>query len=124
MHRHQYYPCDESWDYWPDHAECDKTWFGHYKVLDVDLLLDADTGILKLGVVGHTQKQNEHAMLFNIPIPGQMNGHKGYVPQFIFAYQYQEMMMAEIPVDWYGQPKDSIFSDVIRAPPERWISGK
>ena len=124
MHRRQFYPCTEDLHYWADHDECDKTWFGHYKILDVDLLLDVDSGRLTLGVVGHTQLMNEQAVLYNLPIPGKTKGHKGYVPQFIFAFQNQEVMIAEIPIDWYGQQKEGIFNNIIECPTEKWFSVK
>ena len=98
-----YYPADPT--YYQHREPCDKMYFRNLKVGDVDMLLDADAGTLRLCVVGHAKPRHE-VKLYNLPIPNEVAGHTGWVPCGIFGYAGQQLRVSSIPREWYGHRRD------------------
>ena len=87
----------------------------YQKNIDVDILLNLDDGILKIGIVGKIDN-NEYEYIFNGI--SKTNAFGGWVPHFNLYQNTNhkadtaecELRIVEIPPEFYGhQLKDNIF---------------
>ena len=76
---------------------------------EVDLLLDVDKGELKICLVGQKSKDKE-AIMSGIKYPD--NENQGFVPHINFGSSYVpiKVQIAKIPIEWYGEIYDDIFT--------------
>ena len=79
---------------------------------EVDMLLDADKGELKLCVVGQCEETKVPKLWWDAKKVADAyfdDDGRGWVPHFNLHEKRQQLRIAKIPVDLFGQKEDHVF---------------